>query len=186
MTSPWTDDLVVRLIVLWSEGVSTGLIGKKLEVSKGAVIGKAHRMGLPGRPSPILRHGTVATRRNKALARATVQSEAVVPVAPLASERRGQPTGVGLVRRRWQVSQAQARAERKIRRENGLELLPWSIARQFLVVQGMRFTACQWISGQPSADDAGKCGEPIRLGSAYCETHHTRCHIQNKRSDYAW
>lgn len=51
----WTDEQVEELKRLWNEGLTTGDIGKALGVSKNAVVGKAHRLGLNGRPSPIRR-----------------------------------------------------------------------------------------------------------------------------------
>lgn len=51
----WTDEQIIRLRELWDEGKSTGEIGKILGVSKNAVVGKAHRLVLPARPSPIKR-----------------------------------------------------------------------------------------------------------------------------------
>lgn len=51
----WTDERIEELKSLWSEGLTTGEIGKRLGVSKNAVVGKAHRLGLKGRPSPIKR-----------------------------------------------------------------------------------------------------------------------------------
>lgn len=51
----WTDGTITRLKQLWSEGHSTAEIGRRLNVSKNAVIGKAHRLDLPGRLSPIRR-----------------------------------------------------------------------------------------------------------------------------------
>lgn len=53
----WTDERIDELKVLWAEGLTTGEIGKRLGVSKNAVVGKAHRLGLKGRPSPIKRNG---------------------------------------------------------------------------------------------------------------------------------
>jgi hypothetical protein len=41
---------------LWLVGKTTREIGEKIGCSKNAVIGKAHRMGLPDRPSPIKRN----------------------------------------------------------------------------------------------------------------------------------
>ena len=49
----WRDDAVLRLRVLWEEGRSTAEIGRQLGISKNAVIGKAHRLKLSQRPSPI-------------------------------------------------------------------------------------------------------------------------------------
>ena len=51
----WTDEQVEELKRLWDKGLTTGEIGKALGVSKNAVVGKAHRLGLNGRPSPIRR-----------------------------------------------------------------------------------------------------------------------------------
>lgn len=50
----WTDERVDRLKALWEEGKSAAEIAEILgDVSRNAVIGKAHRLGLSGRPSPI-------------------------------------------------------------------------------------------------------------------------------------
>ncbi len=51
----WNDEKINRLKRLWQEGLTTGEIGKRLGVSKNAVVGKAHRLELKGRPSPIKR-----------------------------------------------------------------------------------------------------------------------------------
>jgi GcrA cell cycle regulator len=61
----WADDTIIRLRELWSEGHSTAEIGRRLGVSKNAVVGKAHRLDLPARPSPIRREGERSpTRRS--------------------------------------------------------------------------------------------------------------------------
>jgi|SRR5580658_7433199 GcrA cell cycle regulator len=53
----WTAELVERLRELWPHelGHSTKEIGRLLGQSKNSVVGKAHRLGLPPRPSPIVR-----------------------------------------------------------------------------------------------------------------------------------
>lgn len=49
----WTDEQIEELKRLWNEGLSTAEIGRALNVSKNAVVGKSHRLGLKPRPSPI-------------------------------------------------------------------------------------------------------------------------------------
>jgi len=49
----WTDVRTVLLRRLWDGGVTTAEIGRQMGLSKNAVIGKAHRLRLPPRPSPI-------------------------------------------------------------------------------------------------------------------------------------
>jgi GcrA cell cycle regulator len=51
----WTDEIIAKLRLLWAEGLSTAEIGRRLNISKNAVVGKAHRLNLPARPSPIRR-----------------------------------------------------------------------------------------------------------------------------------
>jgi GcrA cell cycle regulator len=51
----WTEDRVEKLSELWDKGLSASQIAKELAegVTRNAVIGKAHRMGLASRPSPV-------------------------------------------------------------------------------------------------------------------------------------
>jgi GcrA cell cycle regulator len=51
----WNDEAISRLRSLWDEGHAAAEIGRRLGVSKSAVIGKAHRLHLPARPSPVRR-----------------------------------------------------------------------------------------------------------------------------------
>ena len=53
----WTDERIERLKQLWSQGVTASQIADELGgVSRNAVIGKAHRLGLQSRPSPVKAH----------------------------------------------------------------------------------------------------------------------------------
>ena len=60
---PWDDDNVARLRELWDQGLPTAQIGKLLGFTKNAVVGKAHRIGLERRPSPIRRTAVKPDRK---------------------------------------------------------------------------------------------------------------------------
>ncbi|RME94607.1 MAG: hypothetical protein D6773_19395, partial [Alphaproteobacteria bacterium] len=45
----WTDELSAELERLWGDGLTASRIAAELGVTKGAVIGRANRMGLPAR-----------------------------------------------------------------------------------------------------------------------------------------
>ena len=50
----WTDDRIAKLKKMWEKGLTASQIAEELgEVTRNAVIGKAHRLGLSGRPSPV-------------------------------------------------------------------------------------------------------------------------------------
>jgi len=70
----WTEDRVETLKKLWAEGLSASQIAQKLGgVTRNAVIGKVHRLGLSGRATPsrpVRRPVKAATRVKRAPARA--------------------------------------------------------------------------------------------------------------------
>jgi GcrA cell cycle regulator len=60
---PWDESNVSRLKELWDQGLPTAQIGKLLGFTKNAVVGKAHRIGLERRPSPIRRTAVKPDRK---------------------------------------------------------------------------------------------------------------------------
>jgi GcrA cell cycle regulator len=59
----WTPEKIELLTSLWNQGWTTARIGEELGVGKNAVVGKAHRLGLPKRPSPIQRRAEEAEQK---------------------------------------------------------------------------------------------------------------------------
>src|SRR5436190_15392589 len=50
----WTEERIERLRAMWTKGATASQIADELGgVSRNAVIGKAHRLGLESRPSPV-------------------------------------------------------------------------------------------------------------------------------------
>lgn len=80
MEIQWTPALIERLTALWTteengKPISTAEIGRRLGVSKNAVIGKVRRIGLPGRESPLAslsptRSGAMGTGKKQPIPRA--------------------------------------------------------------------------------------------------------------------
>ena len=87
MSLSWTDERIDRLKELWSQGKTASHIAEELGgVSRNAVIGKAHRLGLQSRPSPVKPNEPApkakAKPREKAEAPAPKTTAAPAPAAP--------------------------------------------------------------------------------------------------------
>lgn len=80
MVMEWTEERVAKLKALWGEGRTASQIAVMLgDVTRNAVIGKAHRLGLKGRPSPI--------RTEKLVAHAPKPARRTATQAPVRSSR---------------------------------------------------------------------------------------------------
>jgi GcrA cell cycle regulator len=81
----WTDERIEQLRTMWTKGMTASQIAEELGgVSRNAVIGKAHRLGLQSRPSPVKANdGEAAPARKPATPRAK-PAPAAAPVAPVA------------------------------------------------------------------------------------------------------
>ena len=99
----WTTDVVAVLRTLWAEGHTTAEIGRRMGTSKNAIIGKARRLQLPGRPSPIRRDGAPRLRAPAKVRRppspprpsitaATIRLPGSAPKRPLSVPSVGQRT----------------------------------------------------------------------------------------------
>src|SRR5688572_974399 len=92
----WTDERIERLKELWSQGVTASHIAEELGgVSRNAVIGKAHRLGLQSRPSPVKPNEpdapAPAAVKPKPAAKAAAAAPEPAPKAKAATARQAQP-----------------------------------------------------------------------------------------------
>ena len=85
----WTPETIKELKRLWNKGFTTVEIGNRLGMSKNAIVGKAHRLGLESRPSPIKRELTkvqIQKPKAKPLPEVKVKVEPVVDLKPLGAD----------------------------------------------------------------------------------------------------
>ena len=81
----WTDERIDQLKTMWERGMTASQIAEELGgVSRNAVIGKAHRLGLQARPSPV--KATDSTPKAAAPRKtAAASSEGTAPSTPRAA-----------------------------------------------------------------------------------------------------
>src|SRR6187399_8487 len=75
----WTDERIATLTKMWESGATASQIADELGgVSRNAVIGKAHRLGLKARPSPVKANEPKPAPRPK-----EIEAKAPVKVPPV-------------------------------------------------------------------------------------------------------
>jgi len=165
-SSDWTDDVVQGLRRLWAEGHSTAEIGRQIGVSKNAVVGKARRLDLPGRPSPIAKKNmplkrpakhTTVTRladivpvdvttptptRTPVPVRTTAPGTSPIPPKPAAGCIQPQPD----------------ETSRSVGRRPG--------------------GTCCWPIGEPGTTTFRFCGVSVAPRTAYCPDHACRAYVR--------
>src|SRR3954464_1946461 len=81
----WREDIIGQLRALWDEGHSTAEIGRRMGVTKNAIVGKAHRLNLPARPSPIRAEAERKPRQLRRAPRVTLPGVQAPPTRTKAS-----------------------------------------------------------------------------------------------------
>jgi GcrA cell cycle regulator len=153
----WTPKRISELERLWATGASTAEIGRQLDVTKNAVVGKVHRLGLPGRPSPIKRETRAADRAPARQLRPEIRVPGDAPVSDAVNSP--------VVAR-----EAEARAKA-------------SVATATQPVADLHAPPCQWPFGDPGNDDFHFCGSPSLSGRPYCPDHCARAYVREDRRD---
>lgn len=177
----WTDERVELLSRLWLEGRSASQIATALGggLTRNAVIGKVHRLGLAGRvkaapPSPTpdseeaqesvgIETMAEATSSRRAVSRAAVSTaSAPAPVSAVASARIQGNTALSL-------AEAPApEAAPKPARVTEEVVVPLSLK---VTIVELRESMCKWPIGDPSSSEFRYCGSPSHNGTPYCQHH---------------
>lgn len=147
----WTDERVELLKKLWGEGLSASQIAGRLgSVTRNAVIGKVHRLGLSGRATT----SRMKSHRPRPRMAATKR---------MAKTRFAQ-TGNPAFRALYQEPEAYVPAAEEI-------VIPMAERK---TIQTLTECSCRWPIGDPQAADFHFCGKNKVPGLPYCEFHARR------------
>jgi len=149
----WTEDRVAILTKLWADGLSASQIAKELgEVTRNAVIGKVHRLGLSGRAKPSRPKRTAATPKTTAK-KVKAAPKARTPRAPSAPRTPQQIVAAAAV-------PAPPPLEAK-KMSNG----------EFATILTVTDHMCKWPIGDPSKSEFRFCGRKTDPDEPYCVAH---------------
>ena len=171
----WTDERVEKLKELWSEGMSASQIAKVLGgVTRNAVIGKVHRLGLSNRSGPE-EASSAEPAKTKAKPKPAAKA-APEPKQEEAPAAEAAPVPVPVQRRVAPVIRdaTQPRApgaptpEEEAARATLVEIE--KIAKKISLLELTERT-CKWPIGDPTEEDFAFCGLSCVPGKPYCEHH---------------
>lgn len=182
----WTEEIVAKLRELWTQGLSTAEIGRHLNVTKNAVVGKAHRLGLEGRPSPIRR--AAAKKEKVAPTEKTVAKEESKPTEKVEKiEKVAKPTAKPKAEKteKATVTPVASPAKAKAVEDKQLDMMASVIKKEVKPAKKTKieFTTpaelpkrrslsdCCWPIGDPGTKDFHFCGAKAIPGKPYCLEH---------------
>ena len=142
----WTDERVALLSKLWADGLSASQIAAELGgVTRNAVIGKVHRLGLSGRAKPV----SSGAKRAKRAAKSGTYTRTKSGTRNTRTTRGG---ALSLVSR------------------TVVEDIPEPTSLKLDLVD-LTDKTCRWPHGDPATSDFSFCGNTSKEDSPYCEYH---------------
>jgi GcrA cell cycle regulator len=191
----WTDERVETLKRMWGEGASASQIAKELGgVTRNAVIGKVHRLGLSNRnqgkeeADPIeTPEPTVELTEPKE--EATAPEPVAAEEAPAPEEAEEQqphdedeprtmaavPQGTNVTSLRKPLMAGQPLPPQPSANEISAEALARvnAVEKTAKKISLMELTerTCKWPIGDPATEKFWFCGLPVQAGKPYCEAH---------------
>jgi GcrA cell cycle regulator len=195
----WTDERIDRLKTMWTQGATASQIADELGgVSRNAVIGKAHRLGLESRPSPVKpgeekeKKARPAPAPAPKAAKPAPAPKAAAPVAeprqpvdeplrpaasaPAPSRKPADPNAVqyrsvgpgGFIR------QGPGDTQAPIPPAPPRRLVPAKPSAEVAdktSLLDLNDRVCRWPMGHPGEPDFHFCGQPANPGYPYCVDH---------------
>jgi GcrA cell cycle regulator len=191
----WTEERIERLKAMWTQGATASQIADELGgVSRNAVIGKAHRLGLEARPSPV-KPGEEKEHRAPAAAapppkpapaeRSAPRAAAATPAATEPATAPAQPATRTPQRSQQELQYRSIGPGGFIRQGPGDQQAPIPPAPPRRLVPAkpspevadktslldLNDRICKWPMGHPGEPDFHFCGQAANPGFPYCVEH---------------
>ena len=179
----WSDERVAVLKKMWLEGNSASEIAKELgNITRNAVIGKVHRLGLSNRDTNVSKAGVTAEKSIKGLKRGRppkINKEPTKRGRPQkitqpkdlneTTLERGKPISKSGTTERSNDSRLEVVSD--LSEETLKDLLKVELKSKKISLMDLTERTCKWPIGDPATDEFWFCGHEAEPGKPYCQTH---------------
>ena len=170
----WNEETIACLRQFWQDGHSTAEIGRRMGITKNAVVGKAHRLTLAPRPSPIRRDLPEGHVPRRSVPRRATGPTLPAPNLPsvTASVPAAAPAPSPIAPPKQHMPSPQAPVQ--------LRAVPAPRA-------SARATTCCWPIGDPGTASFRFCDDGAMTGKPYCAQHAALAYVKvrDRREDAA-
>ncbi|MBR2482678.1 MAG: hypothetical protein IKB49_02215 [Alphaproteobacteria bacterium] len=188
MSKGWDNATLKKLKALTGKGLSTSEIGKRLGMSKNAIVGKLNRLGWNAKaggaaaatipattkktatkkatePKATVKKTATAAKKKEAAVKAPKATEKKVAAAPKKPAKPAEKTTA--------KAPAKAKAEPKTSGKSSAKNLAMHqrIIQHSLEMANLKPNQCRWPIGDPDSEHFHFCGETVFVGKPYCYEH---------------
>ena len=179
----WSDERVAILKKMWLEGNSASEIAKELgNITRNAVIGKVHRLGMSNRDTNNLKSGSSTSNAKKSVRRGRppkVNKEEKKRGRPHKLKDPGDLPGTFDVTEKSTTSSAKemrldenkTKVASDLSEETLQNILKVEMKSKKISLMELTERTCKWPIGDPATDTFWFCGHESEPGKPYCKTH---------------
>lgn len=183
MSKGWDNSMLKKLKALTGKGLSTSEIGKRLGMSKNAIVGKLNRLGWNAKAGgaaadsktkkvePAKEVKKAATKKAVTPKKATV-TKGVAKKAIAKKEVAKKPAAKTAVKKETQKKTTGTTKEKKPTAATAKTLaMHQRIVQHALEMANLKPNQCRWPIGDPDSEHFHFCGETVFVGKPYCYEH---------------
>ena len=188
MSKGWDNATLKKLKALTGKGLSTSEIGKRLGMSKNAIVGKLNRLGWNAKAGGAAAATIPATTKKTATKKATEPKAAVKKTATAAKKKEAAVKAPKATEKKVAAAPkkpakpaekttakapAKAKAESKTSGKSSAKNLAMHqrIIQHSLEMANLKPNQCRWPIGDPDSEHFHFCGETVFVGKPYCYEH---------------
>ena len=192
MSKGWDNATLKKLKALTGKGLSTAEIGKRLGLSKNAVVGKLNRLGWNSKATGATADAPKTAAANKKAKTTATKNAAATPVAkaskkttatasvkktsakaaPTKDAKPAKETVANATAKKTMPKAVRATKDTSDKKSLNKNLaMHQRIIQHSLEMANLKPNQCRWPIGDPDSEHFHFCGETVFVGKPYCYEH---------------